>query len=874
MRVHSDGPAAASARSIHARAYTAGSHVVFASNAYAPNSPDGQRLIAHELTHVLQQTGGSTDSAALVQRNKDDDLTRDWVRDLKEYVATHPTPYKHVIEIIRFARKYDLDDNVAADFAASQPLTQLENYGSTAEGREMLDVLINAMMTGSVSDYEKVQADKIRYAKWKTRPAELYKIVDFRDPEIPKSPLDGIINKGADELKSFVFGKRYKDAINIIREAGDLDDDIASRFLTTQSPDRLEAYAANSEGRAMLDVLYQALVTGDVTGFERLQADRILLAKAKTGKAPTTADVAKALDPPIFPLETSWGSTATIWAGLSDGKVKVYYDSRTGLGGSEFKTEREALYSRYDEKIYTGIRLDTDELVTVKLFDQGGALMTVPAIQLIDFFNQQKQDTLGKIKMVSVMAATVGLGGVGAPGVLGWADTIAFATQAGNLIIQANRDVIAKTALGRDFLKAWDVAVKVSEYYGYVRMGVDGLRLVHATVVNPLKLWREEVQAGLNSAEREGIASVQQKADEWADTVKQAETDAVKQAEAAKAEAAGATKTETTEAAKAGPAGSQSATGISRPYPTNEDEILALNRARRRARPAYAKDPVPRRSGGPRKAGSSKPKTGEISSETAAAKPTSAPREKAGSADVETATPSSAKTAPEAARTPRQALEDKYRGSVDAARKDLDDIAATKLKTQNRLRDINNELATARGERRLELLKQRENLKTFQNELGSSADLVQAYLEAKSLLKGASQEHYLALTKTAQAHPDFMAVAELKIDNVFGTTGRPVWVEHVYPRSRIYSKPGFARLSVDDQAAIFSYGPNLKSIPADLNRLRSNTPYAELVHNEAMHQLGASASKIEEMAQLEKRMETAIDAMIADPTTIPKWREP
>ena len=158
VRVHVDGGSAESARSIHARAYTSGHHIVFASNAYAPDTSDGRRLIAHELTHVVQQSAASGPEPAAIQRNADEDLTNDWVRDLNEHVATHRSPYKHIVEIISFARRYDLDDNVAADFAASQPLAQLENFGSTAEGRDMLDVLYKAMMTGSVSDYERVQA--------------------------------------------------------------------------------------------------------------------------------------------------------------------------------------------------------------------------------------------------------------------------------------------------------------------------------------------------------------------------------------------------------------------------------------------------------------------------------------------------------------------------------------------------------------------------------------------------------------------------------------------------------------------------------------------------------------------------------------------
>lgn len=56
VRVHTDAKAAASARTVNALAYTIGRDVVFNANRYAPESPAGQRLLAHELTHVVQQS--------------------------------------------------------------------------------------------------------------------------------------------------------------------------------------------------------------------------------------------------------------------------------------------------------------------------------------------------------------------------------------------------------------------------------------------------------------------------------------------------------------------------------------------------------------------------------------------------------------------------------------------------------------------------------------------------------------------------------------------------------------------------------------------------------------------------------------------------
>jgi hypothetical protein len=57
VRVHADGKSAESAWAINSLAYTAGQDVVFAAGRYEPRSEEGRRLLAHELTHVVQQGG-------------------------------------------------------------------------------------------------------------------------------------------------------------------------------------------------------------------------------------------------------------------------------------------------------------------------------------------------------------------------------------------------------------------------------------------------------------------------------------------------------------------------------------------------------------------------------------------------------------------------------------------------------------------------------------------------------------------------------------------------------------------------------------------------------------------------------------------------
>jgi Domain of unknown function (DUF4157) len=65
VRVHTDGPAADSARSIRASAFTVGDDIVFGSGRYQPATPEGQRLLAHELTHVVQNASTRSFSKAV-----------------------------------------------------------------------------------------------------------------------------------------------------------------------------------------------------------------------------------------------------------------------------------------------------------------------------------------------------------------------------------------------------------------------------------------------------------------------------------------------------------------------------------------------------------------------------------------------------------------------------------------------------------------------------------------------------------------------------------------------------------------------------------------------------------------------------------------
>jgi len=59
VRVHTDSKASETAKSINAKAFTTGKDVVFGTNQYTPKTDSGKYLLAHELTHVIQQSGSN-----------------------------------------------------------------------------------------------------------------------------------------------------------------------------------------------------------------------------------------------------------------------------------------------------------------------------------------------------------------------------------------------------------------------------------------------------------------------------------------------------------------------------------------------------------------------------------------------------------------------------------------------------------------------------------------------------------------------------------------------------------------------------------------------------------------------------------------------
>ena len=104
VRVHTGARAAASAQAVHARAYAIGNDVVFGQGQYSPETPAGRYLLAHELTHVVQQNG----SSEMVQRFSTEDCDSTDVTLIDE-------SHNRAIELVNAAIARLTADPVTAD---------------------------------------------------------------------------------------------------------------------------------------------------------------------------------------------------------------------------------------------------------------------------------------------------------------------------------------------------------------------------------------------------------------------------------------------------------------------------------------------------------------------------------------------------------------------------------------------------------------------------------------------------------------------------------------------------------------------------------------------------------------------------------------
>ena len=245
VRVHVDGRADELSRSLRAEAFTTGRDVFFRRGAFEPRSRQGSMVLAHELTHVLQQDGGPAAADGVVQLNRP--------RDFKTYAeAKNATPYaqKHLDE----QANDEISGHVGKDFNSSQrkniyAVNEAANQGDIRSevGDQRVLVLQDTGTTPHVDHrYPKAKAGSNSYKNAAVIPARanLQKsdMVDLDDePDEALPPYQKLVDpappgvQNGKEFSAEQKDKIYKANINYYDEGGEIVSDLDEETILAKS---------------------------------------------------------------------------------------------------------------------------------------------------------------------------------------------------------------------------------------------------------------------------------------------------------------------------------------------------------------------------------------------------------------------------------------------------------------------------------------------------------------------------------------------------------------------------------------------------------------------------------------------------------------
>ena len=137
VRIHTDEQAAISAQTINAMAYTVGNNIVFGRGQYSPQTTEGKKLMAHELTHVVQQ------QSVLPQ--------------MVTYLAQH-SKLNSKSEEKNVVRSVIVSNRTRTGTMKLLQMQRIEGGGATPGGRGGIDLIYLIMPPEEVSDIEDPRA--------------------------------------------------------------------------------------------------------------------------------------------------------------------------------------------------------------------------------------------------------------------------------------------------------------------------------------------------------------------------------------------------------------------------------------------------------------------------------------------------------------------------------------------------------------------------------------------------------------------------------------------------------------------------------------------------------------------------------------------
>ncbi|WP_075207559.1 HNH endonuclease [Archangium violaceum] len=213
-------------------------------------------------------------------------------------------------------------------------------------------------------------------------------------------------------LASAIREERYEEALRALQAVdGQQRDNVAVEALETLPEETLRRMAVSHEGNLLLGNLFDALASGYVTQQEMKLAAGLLAAEAQR-RFPTPEEfVRAAAQVRVFPYE-AMGLTkggAPLTARLrEDGKIELNLTPRSFE--NKYRAEAATLYGLHYE-------LEPDELVGVKLHDEGGGRVYVPALYLLLLSHEDSARVAWKMVEAGALGLSLGAGVLAETGV-------------------------------------------------------------------------------------------------------------------------------------------------------------------------------------------------------------------------------------------------------------------------------------------------------------------------------------------------------------------------------------------------------------------------------------------------------------------------
>ncbi len=514
VRLHTGESAAQSAHALQARAYTLGNDIVFGENEYTEDSESGKRLLAHELAHVTGNHSG-------IHRDPKPDAVVDPVEVRLEGLPTDGLKLMAKAERtganIIDAEMVMNGDLVLPEFGVHDNAGKVWAW-INVPGKNALDVPVNrAFAKARGFNYPILHGFiEFKYLGNITIPITIYaKPPEKVEPPAPVSveppkrdkpsppeaqPAKDLISQATSwsilskkdlgkKLLDYADGGDFSTPDSVLEELWSNNrDDVSFEMTLAASDEQLAGMAETADGRKFLDRLYDELTSGSADEKEQAQAERILMAKA--GRIDPKKFMNAEKSAMVIPFSGS-GFTKFSSASLSVHRM----DNGNIWVRSHMKTEHwkdAKLSPEHYAIMYSGIEMDPDTVVGVYLYDEGGKIIYMPALYLLQLSNT---DTT-KVGMMAgeafVTGLTFGLGGeavaVGetanasraaiwgarAVNYLKWTDRAATAVAAASTLVNDHRGwIIEKFGDdGRWILKEWAKVDRILMIYGLARGAV------------------------------------------------------------------------------------------------------------------------------------------------------------------------------------------------------------------------------------------------------------------------------------------------------------------------------------------------------------------------------------------------------------------